>query len=153
MASAEGTILVTGTNGGLGSAIVEHIVSRPELAAYHGLYMVRDATSAPVLGSVLVNSSSHPHDVLSMDLTNFDSVQRTAEKIKRRISSGEIPPIRALIVNAGFQDFGKQTWTEDGFDTTFAANYLGHWLLVFLLLGSMDRKYGRIVVVGSQTHE
>lgn len=64
-----------------------------------------------------------------------------------------MPPIRALILNAGSHSFALQTWTSDGLDTTFAANYLGHWLLTLLLLQSMDKEGGRIVVLGSQTHE
>jgi len=70
-----------------------------------------------------------------------------------RVSNGEIPPIRALILNAGFLDFGKQSWTQDGLDVTFAANYLGHWLLTLLLLKNIDREAGRIVILGSQSHE
>jgi NAD(P)-dependent dehydrogenase (short-subunit alcohol dehydrogenase family) len=50
-------------------------------------------------------------------------------------------------------EFGTQTWTSDELDSTFAANYLGHWLLTVLLLASMDQKAGRIVVLGSQSHE
>ena len=50
-------------------------------------------------------------------------------------------------------DFGKQSWTDDGFDVTFAANYLGHWLLTLLLLESMNKEAGRIIVIGSQSHE
>ena len=73
--------------------------------------------------------------------------------LQNRVSAGEIPPIRALILNAGFQDFGKQSWTDNKLDTTFAANYLGHWLLTLLLLQSMDKEAGRIVLVGSQAHE
>ena len=73
--------------------------------------------------------------------------------IQARVSAGEIPPIRALILNAGFQDFGKQSWTDDGLDTTFAANYLGHWLLTLLLLTSIDKEAGRIIVIGSYGHE
>lgn len=65
------------------------------------------------------------------------------------------------MLNAGFQDFGKQQWVQvldddddnKGIDVTFAANYLGHWLLVLLLLESMDKEHGRIVVIGSQSHE
>lgn len=70
-----------------------------------------------------------------------------------RVSTREIPPVRVLVLAAGFQDFGKQSWTQDGLDTTFAANYLGHWLLTLLLLGSMDKMCGRIIVIGSQAHE
>lgn len=70
-----------------------------------------------------------------------------------RVAARELPPIRVLILNAGSQDFGQQTWTGDGFDTTFASNYLGHWLLTLLLLQSIDKENGRIIVIGSQSHE
>lgn len=155
MATTKGTILVTGANGGLGSAIVKQIVSQPELAAYHGLYTVRDATSASAaaLSSILAGSPSHQHDVLSLDLTKLQSVRRMAETINARVSASDIPPIRTLILNAGFQEFEKQSWTEDGLDTSFGANYLGHWLLTLLLLDSMDKESGRIVLIGSQSHE
>jgi NAD(P)-dependent dehydrogenase (short-subunit alcohol dehydrogenase family) len=151
--TTKGTIIITGANGGLGSAITKEIVSKPEFSAYHGLYLVRDAAHAPALDSVLRTSSKHSHEALSMDLTDLDSVRKAAEAINLQVSEGKIPQIRALILNAGFQDFGKQTWTKDGFDTTFSANYLGHWLLTLLLLKSIDRDAGRIVIVGSQAHE
>ncbi|KAI1442793.1 putative short-chain dehydrogenase [Annulohypoxylon stygium] len=151
--NAKGSILVTGANGGLGSAIVEQTASKPEFSAYHGLYFVRDTTRAPALNSALANGVTHLHDVVSLDLTKLDDVRQVAGRIDGRVSAGEIPPIRTLVLNAGFQDFGNQRWTDDGFDTTFAANYLGHWLLTILLLGSIDKEAGRIVVVGSQSHD
>ncbi|KAI0382411.1 putative short-chain dehydrogenase [Hypomontagnella monticulosa] len=151
--AAKGSILITGANGGLGSAIVEQITSKPEFSAYHGLYAVRDTTHVPALTSALSHSATHSHNVLGLDLTKVSDVREVAEKINARVSAGEIPPIRALILNAGYQDFGKQSWSDDGFDTTFEANYLGHWLLTVLLLGSMDKEAGRIVVIGSQGHD
>ncbi|KAJ8132226.1 hypothetical protein O1611_g1389 [Lasiodiplodia mahajangana] len=149
----KGTILVTGANGGLGSAIVEQIASKPEFSTYHGIYAVRNAAQAPALTSALTHSPTHVHNVLSLDLTKLDNVRAVAQHINARVSAGEIPPIRALIINAGFQDFGNQSWTSEGLDTTFAANYLGHWLLTLLLLESLDKEDGRVVVVGSQSHE
>lgn len=153
MASIKGSILVTGANGGLGSAIANQIASQPEFAVYHGLYTVRDENSKANLEYALADSSSHPHEILSLDLSNLDSVRQTAEAINLRVSKGDIHPIRALILNAGFQDFGSQAWTDDGLDRTFTANYLGHWLLTLLLLKSMNKEFGRIVLVGSQAHE
>ncbi|KAK6068470.1 putative short-chain dehydrogenase [Seiridium cupressi] len=155
MAASKGTILVTGANGGLGSAIVRQIVSQPELAAYHGIYTVRDGKSASgSLRSILAaTGSSHPHDIFSLDLAKLESMRQTAQTINERVASGDIPPIRALILNAGFQDFGKQAWNDDGLDMTFSANYLGHWLLTLLLLKSMDKDSGRVVIIGSQAHD
>ncbi|KAI2464612.1 putative short-chain dehydrogenase [Annulohypoxylon bovei var. microspora] len=153
MSTAKGTVLVTGANGGLGSAITNQLVSQLKFANYHGLYTVRDAKSAPSLRSVLSKTPSHPHDIVSLDLANLDSVRKVAKDINARVAAEAIPPIQTLILNAGFQDFGKQMWTDDGFDMTFSANYLGHWLLTLLLLKSMNKDTGRIVIVGSQSHD
>ncbi|CAG8959244.1 hypothetical protein HYFRA_00012602 [Hymenoscyphus fraxineus] len=153
MTTPKGTLIVTGANGGLGSAIVKQIVASPEFSGYHGLYLVRDAASATGLDSVLATNSSNSHDVLSMDLTDMDSVRQAAKVINSRISSGQIPPIKVLILNAGYNDLGKQAWTKDGLDITFGANYLGHWLLTLLLLQSMNMDSGRIVFVGSHAHD
>jgi len=154
MSTSKGTLLVTGTNGGLGSAIVSKIVSTPDLAGYHGLYTVRNASTATALNAIL-QAAPHPHahDVLSLDLTQLDKVREVATAINKRVASGELKPIRALICNAGYQEHASQTWTDDGFDTSFKANYLGHWLLTLMLLQSMDRERGRIVVLGSWSHE
>ncbi|KAI0484130.1 putative short-chain dehydrogenase [Xylariaceae sp. FL0804] len=155
MSSAKGTILITGANGGLGVAMVRNIVSRPELAAYHGLYAVRDASTATGLQSTLndVSADPHTHDILSLDLTQLSDVRKVAATINARVAAGEVPPIRALILNAGYLEFFHQTWTSDGFDTSFAATYLGHWLLTLLLLQSMDRDRGRVVLMGSASHD
>ncbi|XXG95639.1 hypothetical protein Hte_001907 [Hypoxylon texense] len=153
MANTKGTILVTGANGGLGSAIVSQLASEPKFANHYGIYTVRDAGSAPTLRSILSENPSHSCDVVSLDLANLDNVRRVAESINTRVEAGIIPPIQVLILNAGFQDFGKQVWTDDGLDMTFSANYLGHWLFTLLLLKSMNKDSGRIVVIGSQSHD
>ncbi len=80
-AIAKGTILLTGANGGLGSAIAEQIASRPEFSAYHGLYTVRDTGNRPALSSALTHSPTHPHDVVALDLTKLDNVRQVAEGI------------------------------------------------------------------------
>lgn len=157
----KGTIVLTGANGGLGNAVVRRILSQPELRSHHGVYAVRDASFATALRSILESDQRHgreyqlhhTNDVISLDLARLDSVRRTAAVINERVKSGELPPIRALILNAAYLEFEQQTWTDDGFDTAFAVAYLGHWLLAMLLLESLDRDHGRIVVIGSSAHE
>lgn len=152
----KGTILLTGANGSLGSTMASQIASTPELAAYNWLYAVRDAETAPALRSALAQhkgTDPHTHDIISLNLADLSSVRAVAATINSRVAAGEIPPIRALILNAGYLEFTTQAWTADGFDLTFASNYLGHWLLTVLLLQSMDRELGRVVVVGSESHD
>lgn len=166
MTDLKGTIVLTGANGGLGSAVVSQIISSPHLnAAYHGVYAVRDVTVAYSLNAVLTDRSTprgvrpgsgatlHSHEKISLDLSRLSNVRKVATEINKRVSAGEIPRIHAIILNAGYEEFEKQTWTEDGWDTTFATNYLGHWLLTMLLLQSMDREVGRVLWISSWSHK
>lgn len=154
-AGRQGTIVVTGANGNLGTAIVRHLVSTPDLAAYRGLFTVRDASSPKLLWSALELARSPegavPDNILSLDLSKLSHVRQVAAAINEQVEKGKIPPLRAIVLNAGFCEFTSQTCTDDGFDMSFAANYLGHWLLTVLLLRSMDRECGRVVVIGSDT--
>lgn len=75
MTSVKGTVLVTGANGGLGSAIVEQLASNPKFASHYGIYTVRDMTRAAAL------TSSSAHEVMALDLTKLDNVRQVAEVI------------------------------------------------------------------------
>ena len=149
---SSGAVLVTGANGGLGTAIVSKILTT--YSEYHGLYTVRDPSTASSLQRVISTAPcSHKHEILALDLSNLDSICSFAKDINSRVSSGALPPIRALILNAGFQEATTQTFTEDKRDMTFAVNYVANFQLVLLLLGGMDKEHGRIVFVSSWTHD
>ncbi|KAI1807090.1 NAD(P)-binding protein [Daldinia bambusicola] len=156
MSHRKGTILLTGANGGLGCAIASWIASSHEFIDYHCIFTVRDPKTATALHAALQSAqssstSSHPHKhrVISLDLSRFDSVREVAARINRFVEAGSIPPLAAIILNAGYEEFGEQTWTGDGLDTSFVVNYLSHWLLTLLTLRSMDREKGRIVWISS----
>lgn len=155
MASSRGTILLTGANGGLGSAIAKQIAQSPELASvYQSLFLVRSAEKATTLNGILGQApASFSHDVLSVDLSSLASVREVAKSINARVAEGSLPPIRALLISAGFQELTTQTFTVDGFDMTFQVNFLSQFLLVLLLLESVDREHGRIVIVSGMNHE
>ncbi|KAJ9410537.1 hypothetical protein DTO045G8_2000 [Paecilomyces variotii] len=147
----KGTIVLTGANGGIGSAIVSRILASPELSSYYGIYTVRDTSFTHLAHQV--SNTAHAYEALSLNLSNLASVRAAAATINARVTAGEIPPIRALILNAGYHEMDAQRFTDDGFATVFAVNYLGNWLLTLLLLQSMDRENGRIVVLGSKAHD
>lgn len=99
----KGTVFLTGANGGLGVAMVKKIMSQPELAALYSIYGVRDASSSPALQSALSSPArSHPHDIVSLDLTRLEDVRKLAATVNTRVAAGEIPHIRALILNAAY---------------------------------------------------
>ncbi|KAI1176640.1 NAD(P)-binding protein [Nemania sp. FL0916] len=154
---AQSTIIVTGAAGGLGSRIAAEIASSPQLAAtYHGLYTVREASTATTLINTLkqkLETNFHHHEVVALDLERLDHVRDLAGNINKRVAEGDIPRIRALVLSAGYLELDKQSWLENGLDTTWVVNYLSQWLLTLLLLQSMDPKNGRIVVLGSHSHD
>ncbi|WZH39866.1 Short-chain alcohol dehydrogenases/reductase [Fusarium acuminatum] len=155
MSTPQGTVLVTGANGGLGAAIVADIIKKPALASnYAGVYTVRKAATATRLQKTLSYApASHKHDVVDLDLSSLASVRTVAAEINRRVAAGELPPIRALILNAGYQDHELITMTEDGYETSWQVNFLANQLLTLLLLQSMDKEKGRILIVGSWSHD
>jgi len=65
---------------------------------------------------------------------------------------GSRPPLHAIACNAGTQSFRGIAYTRDGFETMFAVNHLGHFLLANLLLDRLDAN-ARIVAVSSGTHD
>ncbi|KAH7171081.1 hypothetical protein EDB81DRAFT_189381 [Dactylonectria macrodidyma] len=154
MALSQGTILLTGANGGLGSAIVTDILKKLDLAAYHGVYTVRKAATATQLKKVLdAGPSSHKHDIVDLDLSSLASVRETAAEINRRVAAGELSPIRALFLNAAYQDHEELNITDDGYEITWQVNFLANQLLALMLLQSMDKEKGRILVLGSWSHD
>jgi NAD(P)-dependent dehydrogenase (short-subunit alcohol dehydrogenase family) len=139
LATFKGTIFLTGASGGLGTAIVDDIVSRPELSGCHDIYTVRDAHDATALNTALRYAGLHPHQILSLNLSNLANVRQVAVTVNARVASGDISPIRALILNAAHREYQGQKRTESGLGIALATNYLGPWLLVLLLLESMDQ--------------
>ena len=146
MSSMKGSFIITGCNGGLGKAVVADFLQSSNTSSYKGQFAVRNPSTATSLQAVLAASSSaKDHEVITMDLSNLSSVRKAAKEINDRVKSGEILPIRALLLNAALQHVSGQTYTDDGLESNFAVNYLANFLLALLLLPSMDKEAGRIV--------
>lgn len=80
------------------------------------------------------------------DLSRQDDVRRVADRIASRL-----PAIDILVNNAGILQAGR-VLSVDGFELTFATNYLSHFLLTRLLLERLEAGRGRIVNVSSRVH-
>ncbi|GME64776.1 D-lactate dehydrogenase [Neofusicoccum parvum] len=151
-----GTIIVTGAAGGLGFAISETIIHRAE--PYTLIFTVRDknATNAKPLDDLIESSAGDRHAQLAeLDLSKFESIRAFAANINSRVASGELPPIRGLILNAAYVPVGPErrytSFSKDGekLEMNFAVNHLANVQLSLLLLRSMDKHNGRIVYVSS----
>jgi len=151
MPSSKGTVLLTGANGGIAVGFVSHLLKSPYATSYKGYYTVRDPNKADSLANIMEQHAAHDHDyeIATLDMSTLDTVRSAATAINMRVLNGSLPPIHALVLNAGIQDFVQQDFTKDGIERTFAINYLHNFLLVLLLLQSMDKEHGRIVFIGS----
>ncbi|KAH6698127.1 hypothetical protein BKA61DRAFT_246555 [Leptodontidium sp. MPI-SDFR-AT-0119] len=150
MASPKGSILLTGSNGGIGIGFVIKFLQSPYAVTHSAIYAVRDPAKATDLKTALEKApKAHKYVLLPVDLTSQESIRSFAAEVNSRIASGAISPISALILNAGVQDTAKEYFTNDGFERTFFVNYLANFLLTILILQSMDKEHGRIIYTGS----
>ena len=86
--------------------------------------------------------------VIEVDLGSLESVRAFVN----RVPTADLPPIHAIVCNAGVQVISGTQQTADGFEMTFGVNHLGHFALVQGLLDELARP-ARIVVVSSGTHD
>lgn len=159
MAPLKGTVICTGTNGGLGSAFVKAFYSSPEGSQYRAIYTIRNPSTAHELNAALKHApATQQSEVLALNLSSLKDIRTAADTINARVANGELQPIRALVLNAAFQEANAETkkpraFTDEGIEMHFGVNYLANFLFVLLLLKSMDKEHGRIVLVGSWCHD
>jgi NAD(P)-dependent dehydrogenase (short-subunit alcohol dehydrogenase family) len=82
------------------------------------------------------------------DISSFEAIRDLAKILLRKHSK-----IDVLINNAGAR-YDRFQKSDDGFELTFATNYLGHFLLTNLLMESLlGSGGGRVVTVSSSVHQ
>ena len=146
--SASRTVIVTGGNRGLGYEAARSIAASG--GGWRVVIAARDKAGAAGAAGRLAEETETPNvEAMGLDLASLSSVREFAEEFAAR---EDLPPLRAVILNAGLQVVTGTTYTEDGFETTFGVNHLGHFLLVNLLLREMSAP-ARVVYVSSGTHD
>ncbi|MFZ6028165.1 MAG: SDR family NAD(P)-dependent oxidoreductase [Chloroflexota bacterium] len=141
------TIIITGGNTGLGYECAKSIAASGQgwQIVIAGRDKQRISEAARRLDDVAPDSQAR---ALRLDLASLQSIRSFVEQF---IAQG-LPPLRAIVCNAGVQVISGTTYTEDGFETTFGVNHLGHFLLVNLLIEYLAAP-ARIIVVSSDTHD
>jgi NAD(P)-dependent dehydrogenase (short-subunit alcohol dehydrogenase family) len=141
------SIIITGGNSGLGYQCAKAIAQSD--LGWHIIIASRNPHRVESAVSRLITETSYSHvQGLELDLASLQSVRNFV----RQLSEVNIPPLKGLVCNAGVQIVSGDTFTVDGFETTFGVNHLAHFLLVNLLLPQMA-KNSRIVFVSSDTHD
>ena len=138
---AEATILVTGATDGLGKRVASALAGEGATLLLHGRKRERlQATMEEV-------SEQTGSEKLRSYLANFSSLD-AVRKLAERILSDE-DRLEVLINNAGII-VQERKESEDGYELTFAVNYLSHYLLTRLLLPLLEYSSpSRIVNVAS----
>jgi NAD(P)-dependent dehydrogenase (short-subunit alcohol dehydrogenase family) len=142
------TVFITGGHSGLGLEAAKNLAAM-------GLNLVlagRNVQSIEPAAAQLRSAHGVQVTAIKLDLSSLASVRSAVAACNAKIASGEIDALQAIVCNAGANFLGKVSYSVDGYENTFATNYLGHFLLVQLLLDHVA-KNGRIVFVASGTHD
>ena len=134
--------IVTGANSGIGKAIVRRLASLDATVVMACRSLERGEAARRELDAVTGNPKLA---VLRVDLASLRSVRAFAEAFASRY-----PKLHVLVNNAGIYT-SRRVLTEDGVESTFQTNHLGHFLLTNLLLDTIRASApSRIVNVASQ---
>lgn len=120
------TVLITGCSSGYGLETARHFLAQ----GWHVVATMRTPREDLLPVSPRLR-------VLALDVTNADSIAAVIETCG---------PIDVLVNNAGVSN-ATLVRTDDGFESQFGTNHLGHFLLTTLLLPQIT---SRVVTVSSQ---
>lgn len=138
------TAIITGASAGLGLECARALLNADP--SWHVVLAVR----SPARGAEAVAQLGAPErcTVLEVDLASLQSVHAFADTFR----GADLPPLHAIVCNAGVQVVSGTELTADGVEMTFGVNHLGHFALVRSLLDELADP-ARIVVVSSGTHD
>jgi NAD(P)-dependent dehydrogenase (short-subunit alcohol dehydrogenase family) len=144
MQPAQKVALITGADGGLGRATAVQLARR----GVELLLASRDAKKGQQLAEDIANI--HPGakiTSLALDLGNLSSVKRVANLVIE-----QVPRLDWLINNAGVF-IPPLTFTDNGFESQFGINHLGHFALTVGLQEKLSQAHScRVITVSSSVH-
>lgn len=137
------TFFITGANTGIGFEAAKAIAGKGGRV----LLGCRNAEKGRVaLARIRAEHGRADVELVHLDLADLASVRAAAEVVKRE------PKLDVLINNAGLM-WNPKTLTQDGFESQFGVNHLGHFALTGLLLELLESTpNSRIVTVSSVGH-
>jgi len=141
----EKIIIITGANSGIGK---ETAVSLAKKRAKIVMLCRNEKRGREALEEIKNYSSSDNVELIIADLSNQESIYSAVNQFKSKYDHLDV-----LINNAGLI-LKERELTPDGYETTFAVNHLGHFLLTNLLLDILIKSApSRIINVSSAAHK
>jgi NAD(P)-dependent dehydrogenase (short-subunit alcohol dehydrogenase family) len=138
------TVVITGGNSGIGKATAEGLA---RLGARVVITARNSARGDTAVSEIRRASGNDAVECVPLDLASLASVRSCAAGLLDRLEE-----IHVLDLNAGGV-LSRRTETENGFETQFQANHLGHFLLSQLLVGRLKQSApARIIVLSSWGH-
>jgi NAD(P)-dependent dehydrogenase (short-subunit alcohol dehydrogenase family) len=138
------TVVVTGGNSGVGRATATALAARGARTVITARSRSRGEEA---LADIRRTSGSDQVDLVVFDLADLSSVRAGAAALLERLDR-----IHVLVNNAGLV-LTRRTETVDGYESTFAINHLGPFLLTRLLTDRLIASApARVVNVASTAH-
>jgi NAD(P)-dependent dehydrogenase (short-subunit alcohol dehydrogenase family) len=147
---ASGTVLITGPTGGLGKAATLAIADRPAPERPDLLLVGRAGRALTEVADVARVAGATVHEI-DCDLGRLADVRNAGQRTRDLVKAGAMRPLRGLVANAGVSVVDTRSASGDGYELTFAVNYLAHAQLIGDLVDSLVAP-ARIVLVGSNTY-
>jgi len=137
------TTVITGATSGIGKETALALAQKG-----HAVYMlVRNIEKGEQVRREIVKASNNQDvHVIYCDLADLKTVKAATEILKEKLFA-----INVLINNAG-GIFAERELSKDGYEMTFAANHLGHFLLTMGLMPLLEKGQARIINVSSEAH-
>jgi NAD(P)-dependent dehydrogenase (short-subunit alcohol dehydrogenase family) len=145
-----GSVLITGPTGGLGRPAVMAMAKRPKAERPDLLLVGRPGPALHEIGAEARAAGATVHEI-GCDLASLAGTRAAGATAKEILTSGAVRPLRGLVANAGLSAADTRNASADGYELTFAVNYLAHAELIDGLLDSFTGP-ARIVLVGSATY-
>jgi len=133
--------MITGANTGIGKSTA---IGLANLGAQLVFVCRNHEKAEKAIEEVKAKTGIESIDLMIADLSSQKEIRKLVEDFKKKYNK-----LHVLINNAGV-NLSKRTLTEDGIETTFAVNYLAHFMFNHLLLDVLKNSApSRIVTVAS----
>lgn len=143
------TTLMTGASRGLGRTAAEAMLRQsPDV---HLVVAVRGGAGVHLAGE-LAQATGNPNvSALDCDLSSLASIGKATAELDQQLETGQLPPLRGLVANAGLQMSDTTHASVDGYELTFAVNVLANHALIRSLLPRLQSG-SRTFITTSDSH-